>query len=268
MKISLYTAVKDGIANDLHFEAMLRHHLPLADEIVVNEGYSSDDSYPRLVKLQRQHPKIRVFRSHWETPKSLGWSIGFDDAARRAATGDWCIHLDCDEFIPDWEFDAIRLHLERTEEVLVPVRFINFYGNYKVYHAKPEKVHWPDRKMIIHRNRPDIEFWGDGANVRVRGQEFSWDTSEQMFTVHHFGMVRDAAALRQKWWAQGRAIRGRSTRFRPPRLVFRIFPHDWKDPMYFDDLAIYEGEDILAVRDEPKEFTRDRMMLVTALRAR
>jgi glycosyl transferase family 2 len=160
MKLSLYTAGKDGIVNDLHVEAMLRHHLPLADEIVVNGGLSKHDTYNRIRNIDS---KVKVFRSEWETPKNLQWCIGFKEAARQACTGDWCIHLDCDEFIPEWEFESIRRHLEQTDDTLIPVRFINFYGNYRVYHANPEKPKWPDRKMIIHRNIPDIQFLGRRA---------------------------------------------------------------------------------------------------------
>lgn len=265
MKLSLYTAIKNGISNDLHAEAMLRHHLPLADEIVVNEGYSSDATYDRIRQID---PKIKVFRSEWEVPRNQQWCIGFKEAARQACTGDWCIHLDCDEFIPEWEFAAIRAHLEQTSEVLVPVNFVNFYGNYRVFHASPEKVRWPARKMIIHRNLPEIEFWGDGSNVKLRDREFTWDTSSRAFTVHHFGMVRDAATLRQKWWIQGRAVAGKPARRPPPMLLFRLFPHDWRDPQFFPDLQIYGGPDIAAVKDDPKEFTRDRMKLVRAIQSR
>ena len=265
MKISLYTAMKDGIDNDYHCEAMLRHHLDLADEIIVNEGYSSDDTFERISKIS---PKIKVFRSHWEKAKDLAWCVGFKDAARLQCTGDWCIHLDADEFIPDWEFDAIRQHLSSTDEIMVPVRFINFYGSYRVYHANPEKVLWPHKKMIIHRNDPQFEFWGDGSNVRVRGTKMRWDTSSKEFTVHHYGMVRHPGILRQKWWIQGRATSGRSSRIQPPRWLFNLLPHDWKDPQFLDDLAIYEGPDIRAVKDDPKEFTRDRMRLAEFLRTR
>lgn len=265
MKISVYTAIKDGIVNDLHIEAMLRHHLPLADEIVVNEGFSTDDTYRRIQNIDK---KIKIFRSEWETPKNQQWCIGFKEAARKACTGDWCIHLDSDEFIPEWEFEEIRRHLEDTKDILIPVRFVNFYGNYRVYHSNPEKIRWPARKMIIHRNLPEVEFWGDGSNVQLRGQKFDWETSSKMFTVHHFGMVRDAAILRYKWWIQGRAVSGRSTRFKPPKFLFRMFPHDWKDPQFFEDLKIYDGQDIFAVKDDAAEFTRDRMKLVRAIEAR
>jgi glycosyltransferase involved in cell wall biosynthesis len=241
---------------------MLRHHLPLADEIVVNEGYSRDGTYERIRGID---PKIRIFRSHWETPKNLQWCVGFKEAARKACTGDWCIHLDSDEFIPEWEFESIRRHLESTTELMVAVRFLNFYGNYRVLHANPQKVHWPDRKMIIHRNLSGIEIWGDGSNVRIRGQDFTWGTTPMMFTVHHFGMVRDPAILRQKWWVQGRAVTGRSLGIRPPGVLFRLFPHDWRDPQFFGDLTTYDGPFIQAVRNDPAEFTRDNMGLFRAV---
>ena len=265
MRISLYTAVKDGISNDLHVEAMLRHHLALADEIVVNEGFSKDDTYDRIRNIDN---KIKIFRSNWETPRNLQWCVGFKEAARQACTGDWCIHLDCDEFIPEWEFESIRSHLRQAEETMIPVRFINFYGNFRVYHTNADKVNWPVKKMIIHRNIPEIEFWGDGSNVRIRGQDFSWGTSSKIYTVHHFGMVRDAAILRYKWWIQGRAISGKSTKLAPPRALFRFFPHDWMDPQFFPDLAVYLGQDIRAVRQNPEEFTRDGMALLRAIEAR
>ena len=264
MKLSVYTAVKDGISNDLHVEAMLKHHVPLADEIIVNEGYSSDDTLERISRID---PKIKIFRSHWETPKNLAWCIGFKEAARQHCSGDWCIHLDCDEFIPEWEFSTIREVLSESSCNLLPVNFINFYGSYKIFHKNPARAHWPERKMIIHRNLPEIEFWGDGSNVRIRGTEFSWGSEPPKFSVHHFGMVRDPAILRYKWWIQGRAISGHNTRLRPPKLLFRIFPHNWLDSAFLADLALYEGQNIDAVEKDPDEFVRDRMRLFKYLKA-
>ena len=52
MKVSLYTFVKDGIYGDFHVVAMIRHHLPFADEIIVNEGY------PRMGHMRRSRTSI------------------------------------------------------------------------------------------------------------------------------------------------------------------------------------------------------------------
>lgn len=266
MKISLYTAMRNCLSNDYPAIEMLRHHLPLADEIVVNEGYSSDGTYEAIRDLD---PKIRVFRTKWDKPAGEDWWIHFKDAARRQCTGDWCIHLDSDEFIPEWEFEPIRAHVATTSDYMIPTRFMNFYGNCRVYHSDPAKTHWITNKMIIHRNLVDeFEFWGDGSNLKRRGQEFTWQSSEKMFTVHHFGGVRHAGKLRQLWWSQGRFRTGRSTLFQPPAFVFNLFPHKWADPAFMQYLAIYDGPLIKAVRDNPTRFARDDYELLHLLEAR
>jgi hypothetical protein len=258
MKLTLYTAMRNCVRNGYPFVEMLRHHLPLADEIVINEGHSTDGTYEQIEGL---HPKIRIFRSRWKRPTGEDWWIHFKDEARRAATGDWCIHLDADEFIPEWEFDTIRDHLATTSDQMIPVRFINFYANYRVYHSDSAELHKVTRKMIIHRNTPEIEFWGDGSNVKRLGQAFSWETSEREFTVHHFGSVRHPGAMRYTAWAAGRFRTGRSSWWRPPRAVFDLFPHDWMDLDYLNGLAIYEGPLIAAVMTTPHAFVWDNMQM-------
>lgn len=265
MRLSLYTAMRNCIKADYPFVEMLRHHLPLVDEVIVNEGFSTDGTFECIQGID---PKIKVFQSRWDRPQGENWWIHFKDNARRQCTGDWCLHLDCDEFVPEWQFDDIRQHLTATTEEMVPVEFTNFYGNYRVYHPNPAKVRWVTKKMIIHRNTDRFEFWGDGSNVKLRGETFRWDTSSRLFAVHHFGSVRSAARLREAWWLAGRFRSGRSIRLRPPSFVFDLFPHDWRDADFLDDLAIYDGPVIKAVRDNPDRFVRDGMVLFDLLRDR
>ncbi len=259
--LSLYTCVKDALYWDLHAESMLRHHLPLADEIVVNEGFSSDGTFERIKDLD---PKIRVVRTRWPRPRGLGWYASFKDTARRLCRGDWCLHLDCDEFVPEWEFEPLRRTLRQTSEDLLFARFVNFYGNYKVVHSSPATSHWPDRKMVLHRNRPDIEFWGDGSNVRVAGTELQWP-AEPALTVHHFGFVRDPTRLRQKWRNQQGRVYG-TGRFSLPPVLFRWFPHRWEDAEFLPYLRLHGGPDIAAVRDHPDEFVRDGFQMYDLLK--
>jgi len=264
--VSVYTCVKNGLHLDFHIVEMLKHHLPLADEIVVNEGYSTDGTYETLLNID---PKIKIFRMHWNREEGEHWWLHFKDASRRRCTGDWCILLDADEFIPEWQFDDLRDFLERTSDDLVPVRFLNFYGNYRVYHRDPAKSHWVTNKMMIHMNLPDdIEIWGDGANVRLKGKEFSFGDTPPRWVVHHFGAVRRPGRLRQSWWLQGRFRTDRSVRFRPPQWVFDLFPLNWADTTFMEHLAIYDGPLVKAVRDNPKRFAPDHYKLLGLLAER
>ena len=74
MRLSIYTFVKNGLFQDYHVVDMLRHHLPLADEIIVNEGHSTDGTYEHISRID---PKIKIFRSHWGQASSFDWFLKF-----------------------------------------------------------------------------------------------------------------------------------------------------------------------------------------------
>lgn len=264
MKLSLYTFVRNGLKYDFHVVEMLKHHLPLVDELIVNEGYSTDGTYEQITAID---PKIRVFRSEWGQQTSMAWYRQFKDAARQRCTGDWCVYLDCDEFIPEWLFEPLRQRLMGTADDLIAIDVINFYGNYRVVHAYPEKAHWPARKIAIHRNRSDVEFWGDATNVRVRDQELVWPERPYEFYCHHFGYVRHASRLRQKWRSQNTIYESRRFKLPIPGVVFDLFPHRWDDADILPHLRLYDGPYIKAVRDNPSEFVRDDLRLCSLVAA-
>jgi glycosyltransferase involved in cell wall biosynthesis len=267
VKLSIYTFVRNGLFYDFHVVEMLKHHVPFADEIIVNEGYSDDGTYDAIHRLD---PKIKVFQTRWDRHSGLDYIRQVKNETRRRCTGDWCILLDCDEFIPEWEWDRIRVLLSRSDRLMHPVRLLNFYGNYRVYNDNPLRFRWPARKMLIHRNVPDIEVWGDGASVRQVGVALEWPPEEEDEPVfHHFGFVRHGARLREKWRnMRGQIYNGPAPRFRLPSFLFNLWPHNWKDPQFLPYLRLYEGPHIQPVRDNPGEFVRDKELLYRYLLAR
>jgi glycosyltransferase involved in cell wall biosynthesis len=260
VKLSIYTGVKDGLFYDFHIVPMLRHHLELADEIIVNEGYSTDGTFEAISSID---PKIQVHRFEWDRSDPNGWHRAFKNQARRLCSGDWCILLDSDEFIPEWEFERLRCFLERTDKLVVPVRFLHFYGNYKVYLERHDSI-IPTTGHRIHRNLAQIEVWGDGANIGIGGKPVDGALiAAEIFEVHHFGTVRHPARLRQKWRTQARQHNAERPRWdRTPSFLFDLFPHEWEDPSFLDGLALYEGPYIKAVREDPGEFIRDDFKLL------
>ena len=261
MKLSVYTFVKDGLYYDFHLLAMLKHHLPLADEIVVNEGYSSDGSFEAIKDL---HPKVRVVRNHLDTSEPQAWLRRAKDQARRLCTGDWCILLDCDEFIPEWEFTRLRDHLTLTDKHIISADYKHFYGNYKVLYERPDRPFPPMRKSIIHRNRADIEIYGDGSDVRIPALGAEAEDRQVTFDCHHFGEVRNPARLRHKWRVQAKqSIENRWNWL--PSFLFDLWPHQWFDDSFVKYLKLYEGPYIEAVRNDPAEFVRDDFALYRLL---
>jgi hypothetical protein len=254
MKLSLYTFVKDGLRYDYHVVAMLRYHARLFDEIVVVEGFSSDGTFEAISGID---PKIRIIRCDLGAAAGISWYAKAKDRARKECTGEWCVLLDCDEFLPEWEAHRLRSVLEETTEHLFPLRFFHFYGNYKVYQRTTHAVFG----YRIHRNLETVEVWGDGSDVRIRGVELAPPAIDRAFDCHHFGEVRHAAQLREKWRAQARRHQGITHRDWLPRVAFKIFPHKWCDPEITPRLQTYEGPFISAVRENPQEFVRDNFQV-------
>jgi glycosyltransferase involved in cell wall biosynthesis len=265
MKLSVYTFVKDGLYYDFHVVHMLKHHLDLADEIVVNEGYSTDGTFEAIRDLS---PKIRIIRNRWDRSDPKTWYIKFKNAARAECSGDWCVLLDADEFIPEWEFAPMRQYLPQTPHDIVSLRYINFFGNYRVYHANPARRNLCITKATIHRNRRDIVVWGDGANVRSEEGTAVLDR-QRTFECHHFGAVCRPARLRQRWRTQYRMYHDERPHWsRLPGFVFDLLPYGWADDDMLRDLAIYEGPFIRPVREDPGEFVRDGLKLVGLIEKR
>ena len=265
MKISIHTVAKDAIRLDFHLEHMLRHHAPFADEIIVMEGMSKDSTYDRIKDID---PKIKIIRSEWNATDSYR---DFVERGRAECTGDWCIKLDADEFLPEWEWDRLREHLASTTHTFVPIRLLNFYGNYKVVQSDSRQLSWPEFKWCIHPNDPDIHFWGDASNAAFADQPKDFGRDPVYFEVHHFGAVRDAKRLREKWRTQ--AIRNQKhTGYyrdkkkirRLPSWVYNLFPHDWLDKDMTRGLAYYAGPHMDIVKNDPAEFVRDEFKALRA----
>ena len=167
----------------------------------------------------------------------------------------------------EWSFEPIREAMRTTPKMTLPMKLLNFYGNYKVLNAFPEKFRWPAFKMNIHRNVPEIALHGgDASSVRHMAEEFALNPEDAVCDLHHFGPVRRPAVMREMWRnMRGRLYNAPPPRFRLPSFLFKLFPHDWKDPDFLPHLRVYAGPYCKAVLDDPAEFTRDGMQLFALL---
>jgi len=64
--ISAFEFIRDGVKYHYPFIESILAVLPIVDEFILLEGYSSDNTYEKLITLQKQYPnKIKVFRQKW-----------------------------------------------------------------------------------------------------------------------------------------------------------------------------------------------------------
>lgn len=260
--ISLYTCVRNGLFYDYHVVDMIKHHLDLVDEIIVYDGQSTDGT---LAALRNIHPKVKVIVGDWGKPSGEEWFAGFKNVARKHCSGDWCILLDPDEFIPEWEFSRLKETLYTTKYPILRLDWIHFFGSYRVYNSNPGKVRWAEYKYQVHRNESDMNVWGDGSNVEKVGYSISDSVAPDRFVCHHFGLVRYPSRLRQKLRIVGQVKQRTLKWLGMPAWIFNLMPFDWFDRDFLEDLRIYHGMPVRAVCANPREFVRDHHRLLKYL---
>ena len=114
MKLSAHMIVKNGVKFDYPFLEACESVLPICDELVVLEGYSDDETYDRLVALQRNAPKLKIIRERWDKEHFLVLSE-MTNLAIEACVGKYHLQIQADEIIPEYYHNAIRQAAEHEE---------------------------------------------------------------------------------------------------------------------------------------------------------
>jgi glycosyltransferase involved in cell wall biosynthesis len=131
MNLSAFMVLKNGITLGYPFVEAILSLLPVCDEFVICEGYSDDDTWQWLERLQKNFPeRIRLSRQQWPQGKLSGGAIGeMQTQALRKCRGRWCYLLQADEIMPPENLPYLRelCAPRRPIEILVGRRRFNSY---------------------------------------------------------------------------------------------------------------------------------------------
>ena len=153
MKISAHTLITNPYSSGYWaYLPAIQSFLDVADEVIVVDGGSTDESLEKLKTLRGQE-KLKVFSSdltywgkgdNWEWPQiAINRQVGFD-----LCEGDWAIHFDADYVLPDFEQEALLRELEyyRDKGILYAFKVVGISnGRYK-------KVRSHVRKWCVNKN--------------------------------------------------------------------------------------------------------------------
>jgi glycosyltransferase involved in cell wall biosynthesis len=81
--ISGFTLVKDALKQGYPFVEAIAAALPICDEFLVSEGYSTDGTYEVLQRIASLNKKVKVFRQHWPKAKNKNFIGDLTNAIRK-----------------------------------------------------------------------------------------------------------------------------------------------------------------------------------------
>jgi len=199
VKISGFTIARDAVRFDYPLAESLRSLLPLVDELVVAVGDCDDGTWELVQGIG--DPKIRAFRTVWDTGQGENVLSHETNKALDRCSGDWAVYLQADEVLHEDDLTVLRRDLERHHRGRIEglsLRYLHFYGSYGTVQDNPM---WFYRRAVrAVRTGAGVRSVGDACGFFVIGPHGSrrLQRANSRARVFHYGWVRPPEVMARK----------------------------------------------------------------------
>jgi hypothetical protein len=191
VKVSGFTIIRNGIKYFYPFREAILSILPLCDELIVNVGYSDDDTFNAVKSIESN--KIKIIRRKWDmTLREGGKILSIEsNAALNECKGDWGIYIQADEVLHEKYIDtvvqAMQYYLNNSSVEGLRFRYRHFYGSYDYF--QDNYRNWYIKETRVIRINKDIISWGDAMNFKHLDGS-SIEPVDIDAEIYHYGWVK------------------------------------------------------------------------------
>jgi glycosyltransferase involved in cell wall biosynthesis len=276
MFVSGFTFIRNAVRYDYPILEAIRSILPLCDEVVVAVGRSEDGTRELIEGLG--DPRIRIIDTEWDDSLREGGRVLAVETNKALAAvapqSDWCVYIQGDEVLHEDGLPAVREAMRTADDRADGLLFAykHFYGSYDYVGAS---AGWYRHEIRAIRPGRGIFSYRDAQGFR-KAPDRPLDVVRVGATVHHYGWVKEPAAMQRKqesfhrmwhddaWVAQhvvpaetfdyGRELRhlARFTGTHPAVMAERIARRNWT---FETDISV----DRRTLKDRVKLFCAERL---------
>jgi hypothetical protein len=106
--ISGFMVVKDVVKQGYPFVEAVASVLPICDEFLISEGYSSDETFEVVQKMAKLNKKIKIFRQKW--PSAQNWNVigKMTNSLREKCKYDYILSIQANEIFHEDSLEFIK----------------------------------------------------------------------------------------------------------------------------------------------------------------
>lgn len=151
--ISGFMIAKNLLKQGYPFVEAIASALPICDEFLISDGYSTDGTYEMLQKMAALNKKIKISRYNWLKTKSLNVLTDATNEVRKMCNFEYIFYVQANEIVPETDVASIKSLpeiLPQAHTFCLP--YLHLMGNQK----------WAEQfRLRFSKNEPGIVAVGD-----------------------------------------------------------------------------------------------------------
>lgn len=130
--ISGFMIVKDVLKQGYPFVEAVASSLPICDEFLISDGYSTDGTFEVVQKIANLNKKVKVFRQEWPREKRYSVLADVTNWIRTKCSYDHIFYIQANEIVHEESVKFLKALPEICPEVeTFSLPFVHLMGNYK-----------------------------------------------------------------------------------------------------------------------------------------